>query len=120
MMDKYNFQVGEEVIDTFGRKGKIVSVCHCEQCEERGFYEPIIEWEYCSTPDMPSNIAEQKGFPSIHSMGNRVFNDYDIELAKGELHILKEQIKCIEEQIEYLSKGIEFIENENKGENKNS
>lgn len=116
MIDKYNFKVGEEVIDTYGRKGTIIEVCHCEQCEARGFYEPIIEWEYCLTPDMPSNLAEAKGFPSIHSIGNRIFNDYELDFAKSEILKYQDEIKACEEQIKYISQGIEFIEKENNNE----
>lgn len=41
MIDKYNFQIGEKLIDIYGRRGVISYVCHCERCEERGFYEFI-------------------------------------------------------------------------------
>lgn len=30
----------------FGKIGKIVKLCDCEQCEARGYYEPIIEYAH--------------------------------------------------------------------------
>lgn len=31
MIDKYNFQIGEKLIDIYGRRGVISYVCHCER-----------------------------------------------------------------------------------------
>lgn len=37
----YNFKVGDKVITVYGEVGQIVDICQCENCEKRGFYEPI-------------------------------------------------------------------------------
>ena len=42
MDNKYIFHVGDEVITDDGRVGKIASICTCERCEARGFYEPTV------------------------------------------------------------------------------
>ena len=41
--NNYEFRVGDEVETVDGMSGKIVSICHCERCAERGFFEP--KWE---------------------------------------------------------------------------
>lgn len=37
----YKFKVGDEVITTEGVRGKIIDICICEKCKERGFDELI-------------------------------------------------------------------------------
>jgi hypothetical protein len=39
---KYDFRVGDYVEDVTGRVGYIQSICQCEQCKARGFYEPFV------------------------------------------------------------------------------
>ena len=39
---KYEFHVGDYVEDVTGRIGYINSICQCEDCKARGFYEPYV------------------------------------------------------------------------------
>ena len=41
---KYEFHVGDYVETKDGRIGYIVKICHCEVCEDRGFYEPYVHY----------------------------------------------------------------------------
>lgn len=104
MLD-YGFQEGEEVIDIYGRKGKITGVCHCSECEARGFYEPIVQWENEEYVDWITNCEERQGFPTIHRIGNRIFTLFDIEEAERRL-------KECQKEVEYWQKGIERIKTE--------
>ena len=44
MDQKYTFHVGDEVITDDGRVGKITSICTCDRCKTRGFYEPTVDF----------------------------------------------------------------------------
>lgn len=114
MLD-YGFQIGEEVIDTYGRKGKIVRVCKCEECKKRGFYEPSIQWDNSDNPwdvYIPSNISELHGFPELHSIGDRIFSEYDLNGAKREMERLRKEMIEVQKEIDFMSKAIELIESE--------
>lgn len=39
-MNNYNFKVGDKVVTVYGETGVIVDICTCDNCKERGFYEP--------------------------------------------------------------------------------
>lgn len=100
----YQFNIGDEVITTEGIRGKITSVCHCDKCQERGFYEPFWiaedgKFEHCI------DIYEAKSeFACFYKIGKYRFNDFN----KGEIlralasyedgiKLLKKQLRVIEE-----------------------
>lgn len=99
----YEFHVGDEVVTTEGIKGKITSICHCDRCEERGFYEPFWiaedgEYEHCI------NIYDAKSsFSSFYKIGKYRFSDFD----KGE--ILRE-MASYEDGLKQLRKQLRVIE----------
>lgn len=110
MIDKYNFQVGERVLDIFGRKGTIIHTCHCSECERRGFYEFVVKWNYKpNEEDWFTDYDEKNGFSQIHKIGRRIFNPLDLEKALAGKKEIQEQINELQEQKRYLSKGIELI-----------
>ena len=39
------FKVGDQVITDDGRVGVIESICDCESCKDRGFYEPRVKMQ---------------------------------------------------------------------------
>lgn len=99
----YEFHVGDEVITTEGVRGKITSVCHCDRCEERGFYEPFWiaedgKYEHCI------DIYDAKsGFSSFYKIGKYRFSDFN----KGE--ILRE-MASYEDGLKQLRKQLRVIE----------
>ena len=100
----YEFKIGDKVITTEGEVGKIIGICKCEKCAERGFFEPI--WE---TPESEYDIYIDKyqaeaGFPSFYKIGKYRFHDFDkdevlqnIAYHEKELNKLKKQLSLIEE-----------------------
>ena len=100
----YEFHIGDEVITTEGIRGKITSICTCDKCEERGFYEAFwavdgSDYEHCI------NIYDAKfGFKMFYKIGKYRFNDFNKdeilrEMASYEdgLKQLRKQLKIIEE-----------------------
>lgn len=115
MTDKYNFQVGEKVIDVYGRKGTIVHTCHCEECEKRGFYEFVIKWYHAQDrEDWVTCYDEKNGFTDLHKVGKRTFNPLNLEKATDERKVIEKQIAELQEQKRYLSNGINLIKAVNR------
>lgn len=99
----YKFNVGDKVITTEGMVGEITSICTCDQCEERGFYEPIWK-DNRGSEHYITIIAAIYGFNDYHQIGEYRFNDLDkdevlanILFYEREIEQLREQLKVIEE-----------------------
>lgn len=99
----YVFNIGDEVITIDGIKGKIVEICDCDWCKERGFLEPIWDGEYCSDEYITIHQAE-RGFTNYYKIGNYKFNKLQKDLVEsniayheGELVRLRKQLAVIEE-----------------------
>ena len=100
----YEFHVGDEVITTEGEKGKITSICTCERCEERGFYESFWVSEDNNQEHCISKFTAEFGFSGYYKIGNYRFNDFDkgdvlrnIAYCEDELKRFRKQLKLIEE-----------------------
>lgn len=69
---KYNFRVGDYVEDATGRVGYIQSICQCEQCKARGFYEPFVLYTD-GDGDYITAYEYEKGFPGYKRIGQYDF-----------------------------------------------
>lgn len=69
---KYDFRVGDYVEDVTGRVGYIQSICTCEQCETRGFYEPFVLYTDGNS-DCITVYEYEKGFPGYKRIGQYDF-----------------------------------------------
>lgn len=69
---KYDFRVGDYVEDVTGRVGYIQSICQCEQCKARGFYEPFILYKDGNS-DCITVYEYEKGFPGYKRIGQYDF-----------------------------------------------
>ena len=81
MNNKYIFHVGDEVITEHGRVGKITSICTCERCAERGFYEPTVDfgdgyYNYITHWD------EDDDYSHYYKIGDYVFGNIDLETVQ--------------------------------------
>ena len=80
---RYTFKVGDKVITDDGRTGTITSICDCERCKKRGFYEPEVDFGEYTDYIMISD--KEDGFKSYYQIGNRVFGNLDEESVNKEL-----------------------------------
>ncbi len=69
---KYDFRVGDYVEDVTGRVGYIQSICQCEQCKARGFYEPFVLYTDGNS-DCITVYEYAKGFPGYKRIGQYTF-----------------------------------------------
>ena len=101
----YNFKVGDKVITTFGEVGRITSVCTCDSCARRGFYEPT--WvedisgdiHYITISDAVTGFGTfyQIGEYKFCSLFNKQFIEQRISDYEKELKMWKYRMSVIEE-----------------------
>lgn len=99
----YKFNVGDKVITVYGERGEITSICTCEHCEERGFYEP----SWVSEDGRGNYISKwdaKHGFLGYYQIGEYRFNDFDKTQVWGD-------IVSYEKEIVKLRKQLAVIEN---------
>lgn len=73
---KYDFRVGDYVEDVTGRVGYIQSICQCEQCKARGFYEPFVLYTDGNS-DCITVYEYEKGLPGYKRIGQYDFTKKD-------------------------------------------
>lgn len=105
--NKYEFKIGDEVIDVDGDHGRIIDICTCDQCKERGFYEPIWQSDVTDSEMYISNFEAEHGFPSYYQIGKYKFGELDRESVIDSINYFKEQLARCERQLKF----IEAIEN---------
>lgn len=120
--NNYEFRVDDEVETVDGMAGKIVSICHCERCAERGFFEPRWETLDGKYSDYITVNQANWGFPYYRRIGKYVWN-HDANEEKSTKNIFKkenekmkeikliidgEEVQLTEEQLKVL--GIEIEE----------
>ena len=99
----YKFNVGDDVITIDGIKGKIVDICTCEQCEERGFHEPI--WTSEDHGEDYITICDaQNGFNKYYQIGKYHFNDFDKDEVLWEIDYCNRKLKILEKQLKVIEK----------------
>ena len=94
--NNYEFRVGDEVETIDGMSGKIVSICHCERCAERGFFEPIWETSDGEYSDYITVNQANRGFPYYRRIGKYVWN-HDANEEKSTKNIFKKENKKMKE-----------------------
>ena len=85
-----DFKIGDTVIDKYGRTGKIVDICTCERCKERGFFEPTVQLDDGST-DYIMRYDWESGFKSYYQIGSHIFGNLDEEYVRKEIDECKQR-----------------------------
>lgn len=68
MMLAGNLHEGDYVETLYGRVGYIKSICRCEKCRERGFYEPIVHFAD-GEADCITKYEAENGFKGYKRIG---------------------------------------------------
>ena len=102
------FRVGDEVITSTGKIGKITDICTCERCRERGFYEPTVKMDNGETEDI--TISDKKnGFKYYYSIGDRVFGNIDEESVLEDITTTKSEIKQLQKELIELTTQLDVL-----------
>lgn len=110
---RYTFKVGDKVITDDGRSGTIISICDCDRCKKRGFYEPKVKMDIGVCQIWITDTDKENGFMSFYQIGDRVFGNVDNEASKdiGERIVeLKHEVIEYEAQLNMMKK----LENANE------
>lgn len=105
------FKVGDVVITEDGKTGVIKSLCTCERCRERGFYEPKVAVDN-DVPFYISSFDKADGFAHFYRIGSRIFGNIDHSAPSGIEEFIstsKETIKRLEADIERYKKQLGVI-----------
>lgn len=109
---RYTFKVGDKVITADGRTGTITSICDCDRCKNRGFYEPKVEMNIGVDQIWITDTDKENGFISFYQIGDRIFGNVDTEASKyirERIIELKHEVINYESQLDMLKK----LENNN-------
>lgn len=98
------FKIGDEVITKYGEKGKIIDICACDECKERGFYEPTVvyqngEIDYITHCDFVNNFRDyyKIGCEICGNLIDKSELQHEIDEHKGIINELEQQIETVKE-----------------------
>lgn len=99
------FKVGDQVITDDGRTGVIESICDCDRCKKRGFYEPSVKMTIGNDQIWITDTDKENGFISFYQIGDRVFGNIDegaAERIKERIVELRHELAEYESQLNML------------------
>lgn len=123
---EYDFKVGDTVITSTGEVGIIKSICDCNGCKARGFYEPSVKTINGDYTIWITDTDKSNGFASFYQIGKYKFGNIDKESVERNIEWentnIKEASKRLEEYESQLRrlKRLELGEEEEKEEEENS
>ena len=103
------FKVGDKVITSLGEVGVITSICDCDRCKERGFFEPQVKTELGSGHIWITDTDKENGFSSFYQIGNYLFGHIDEENVLTSIKNTKERITEELESLSNLEKQLSLI-----------
>ena len=93
------FKVGDKVITSTGKVGRITDICTCERCKERGFYKPKVEVEIGNDAIYITDNDKRVNFRSFYKIGDKVFGNIDEDDVLYNIKSTKEQIKELQSEL---------------------
>lgn len=90
---EYDFKVGDVVIKDTGEVGIIESICDCDRCKARGFYEPRAKVTDSDDMIYITDTDKRNGFISFYQIGKYRFGNIDKESVERSIEYEKENIK---------------------------
>lgn len=104
------FRVGDEVITSTGEVGTIVDICTCKSCQERGFYEPMVETKIGNGRIYITDNSKRNNFSGFYKIGERVFGNINRDSLLYDIKDTNEQINSLTRCQTELLKQLEVID----------
>ena len=105
------FEVGDEVITDDGRVGVIESICDCEKCKKRGFYEPMVINREAGTYQIYiSDTDKENGFRSFYKIGDNVYGNIDEDTLLYHINSTREEMRELTIRRRALAKQMKVLE----------
>jgi hypothetical protein len=109
------FKVGGQVITSTGEVGTITSICTCDRCKERGFFEPEVETEIGNSTIWITDNDKRVGFRSFYKIGNRTFGNIDEDCVVRSIANTNSRIIELEEDLKQYNMQLDIIEHIKNG-----
>ena len=93
------FHEGDFIENKDGKIGYISSICHCDECKKRGFFEPTITY-LDGTPDYISNYSVKTISSDYKQIGIQKFSTEDI--LRNKIAALEKENKELKEKVNYF------------------
>lgn len=95
------FHEGDYVENNDGKIGYISSICHCDECKKRGFFEPTITYSD-GTTDYISNYSVKTVSSDYKQIGTQKFSTEDV--LRNRIAALEKENKGLKEEVNHLTK----------------
>lgn len=93
------FHEGNYVENSNGKIGYISSICHCDECKKRGFFEPTITYSD-GTTDYISNYSVKTVSSDYKQIGIQKFSTEDV--LRNRIAALEKENKELTEKVNHL------------------
>lgn len=94
------FHEGDYVENNEGKIGYISSICHCDECKKRGFFEPTITYSD-GTTDYISNYSVKTVSSDYKQIGTQKFSTKDV--LRNRIAALEKENKELKEKVDNLT-----------------
>ena len=94
------FHEGDFVENKDGKIGYISSICHCDECKKRGFFEPTITYSD-GTTDYISNYSVKTVSSDYKQIGTQKFSTEDV--LRNRITALEKENKELKEKVNHLT-----------------
>lgn len=98
------FHEGDYVENGDGKIGYISSICHCDECKKRGFFEPTITYSD-GTTDYISNYSVKTVSSDYKQIGTQKFSTEDSteNALRNRIVALEKENKELKEKVNHLT-----------------
>lgn len=94
------FHEGDYVENNEGKIGYISSICHCDECKKRGFFEPTITYSD-GTTDYISNYSVKTVSSDYKQIGTQKFSTEDV--LRNRITALEKENKELKGKVDNLT-----------------
>lgn len=103
------FKVGDQVITSTGKVGKITDICMCESCKKRGFYKPTVEVGIGNDSIWITDNDKRVNFRSFYKIGDHIFGNIDEDCVLDEIKSKKDEIYNNQKELIQLKKQFDVV-----------
>lgn len=105
------FKIGDQVITSTGKVGKITDICTCGSCKKRGFYEPTVEVGIGNGSIWITDNDKRVNFRSFYKIGDQVFGNIDEQSILHNIKYQEEEINNRRQELYELSQQLYVVNN---------
>lgn len=103
------FKIGDVVIASDGRTGFIQSICTCDACARRGFYEPRVTMLTGVNQIWITDTDKENGFLSFYRIGDKVFGNLEEEQVHRDIVSCDELLNTVKEERRQLDAQLKVV-----------